>query len=126
MAGDIAMDRRSFRVSAANISSATLRCRSAFRQMAFRLSVEICLSKRGVRRGETRDRQPEWRTTHIIEPDPVEEADRFRIAAMLAADSQLDIGPVLPSPVDRDLDELPDTLLIERLERILRHHTILD
>src|SRR6266704_4909429 len=52
------------------------------------------LPQRRVGRGQTGDGDPEGRTGDIVEPDLVAENDRRGIAAVLAADAELDLGPV--------------------------------
>ena len=46
------------------------------------------------------------------------ERDRRWIAAMLAADADLQIGPRLASARDADLDQFADAVAIDRDERI--------
>ena len=63
----------------------------------------------GTRNGEQR---------HVVEPDPVEEVDRLRVAAVLAAHAQLQVGPGGPTPVDGVGHQLTDTGLVDGLERV--------
>src|SRR3546814_2274248 len=56
----------------------------------FALALE---AQRALRRRQPRDRNTERRARHIVEPDLLEEADRERIAAMLAADAKREIRP---------------------------------
>src|SRR3954468_24740450 len=47
----------------------------------------------------------------------MEEVDRLGIAAVLAADADLEVRPRLAALVGRDLDQPPDAFRVERLER---------
>src|SRR5882757_9260654 len=76
------------------------------------------LAERGLRGGETRDRHPIGRARDVVEADLVAERDGGGIAAMLAADAHLQIGPRLASARDADLDELADAVAIDRDEGI--------
>src|SRR5690242_4046772 len=76
------------------------------------------LADRGLRRGETGDRHAIGRARDIVEADLVAERDGGGIAAMLAADSNLESGPRLAPALHADLDELADAVLVERDERI--------
>ena len=51
------------------------------------------LSLGGLGRRDARDRHAERRAAHVVEPGGVEEADRVRVAAVLAADADLEAGP---------------------------------
>src|SRR5439155_7932886 len=53
------------------------------------------------------------------------ELDRRRLAAMLPADADLELGPRSPAELDRQLDELADALLIEDLERVVPQDAVL-
>ena len=52
-------------------------------------------AERGLRRREPRDRHAERRARHVIELDLMAERDRSRVAAMFAADADLETGRVL-------------------------------
>src|SRR5262245_7117854 len=75
---------------------------------------------------ETRQRNPVRRAAHIVEPDPVAEFDRTRLATVLAADTEVDLGLRSSSPLDRDPHQVADTLLVERLERVPVEHAFLE
>jgi putative exporter of polyketide antibiotics len=63
------------------------------------------------------DRQPERRAADVVQAGVVEEADRGGIAAVLAADPELDVrGPLAPEPHRRP-HELADAGLVDRGER---------
>src|SRR2546422_7794626 len=68
----------------------------------------------GLCRGKPRDRHPVRRATDIVKAEGVTEGDGRGIAPMLAADAQLDVRAPLPAPLDRQLHEPPDALLVER------------
>src|ERR1700720_3980292 len=54
---------------------------------------------RRLRGGKPGDRHPERRARDIVEPDLVTEGDRARVAAMLAADADLEVaGGRPPAP----------------------------
>src|SRR5207245_2858170 len=72
----------------------------------------------GLCRGKPRDRHPVRRATDIVEAEGVTEGDGRGIATVLAADAQLDIRTPLPAPLDRQLHEPPDALLVERRKGI--------
>src|SRR5262249_16543658 len=76
------------------------------------------LAERGLRRGEPRDRHPERRARHVIEPDLVAEGDRSGVAAVLAADADLELRPRRAPTLDPDPDELGDALAVDGDERI--------
>src|SRR4029077_10540776 len=54
----------------------------------------------------------------VIQPNLVAERDGGGIAAMLAANADLEIGPRLAAARNRDLDEFPDAVAIDRNKRI--------
>src|SRR4051794_21662831 len=76
------------------------------------------LAERGLRRGEPGDRHAVRRAGHVVEPDLVTERHRRRIAAMLAADPDLQLRPRLAAALDADLHEFADAGLIDRYERV--------
>src|SRR4029453_3737548 len=81
-------------------------------------------SGRGVGAGRGRptrlqpcDRDAEGTAGHVVEPGVVEEVDRLRVAAVLAADSDLQVRAGLAPLVRGDTDESADTEGVEGLER---------
>src|SRR3954454_15206291 len=76
------------------------------------------LAERRLRRGQARDRHPKRRAGDVVEADPIAKGDGGWVAAMLAADSELDVGPGAAAAVDPDLDQFADALLVDRDERI--------
>src|SRR3954467_14626359 len=74
----------------------------------------------GLRGGEARDGDAEGRARDVIEADLAEEADRGRVAPVLAADAELELRARLPPALGRELDQGADADEIEGLERVLR------
>src|SRR5919199_5320950 len=81
---------------------------------------------RRLRRGHARDRDAVRRAAHVVEPGPVEEVDRLGVAAVLAADPELEVGLGLPAGPRREPDEPADAGLVDRLERAAVHDLALD
>src|SRR5207244_7804144 len=69
---------------------------------------------------KARDRHAERRAGHVVEPDLVAEGDRGRIAAVLAADADLEPAPSLAPALDADAYQFADALAVDRHERIGR------
>ena len=84
------------------------------------------LLDRCLRRCKPGNRHPERRAAHIVEPLLEAEFDGSRIAALLAADSDLQVAAGRTALLDRRLDELTDTGLINRLERISIEDALLE
>src|SRR5207253_10205246 len=59
------------------------------------------------------------RAGHIVETRLVAEEYRRRVAAMLAANAELQLGPRLAAAFAGDLDQLADAFDVERGERIV-------
>src|SRR5260221_13263771 len=78
------------------------------------------LAERGLRRREPRDRHAERRAGHVVEPDLVAEHNRRRIAAVLTADADLEVPAHLAAALDADPNQRPDTVAVDRHERIAR------
>src|SRR4051812_37794439 len=83
-------------------------------------------SKRSLRGGQTRDRHAERRAANVVEPDLVAEGYRAGLAAVLAADA--DLKPRLGCAPERrpGLDQLPDAVPVQHLERVVRQDFVLD
>src|SRR4029077_8948062 len=77
------------------------------------------LLERRLGRGETGDGHTERRAGHVVHAHAVAELHRGRLAAVLPADADLQLGPRSPAELDRQLDELADAFLIEHLERVV-------
>src|SRR5436309_2761147 len=80
---------------------------STFQLFALRLARNR-LAERGLRRGETGDRHAVGRAGDVVEADLVAEGDGGGIAAVLAADADLELRARLAAARDADLDELAD------------------
>src|ERR1700733_7986415 len=95
------------------------------RSRPFRTNLDRCLrlaadrlAERGLRGGEACDRHAVRRAGDVIETDLVTERHRGRIAAMFAADADLQVGTGLAATRDADLDQFADAVAIDRDERI--------
>src|SRR5829696_4281036 len=93
--------------------------RSGRRPTAAVLLVALGRGERGLGGGETGDRDAERRAGHVVEADRLALPDRLGIAAVLAADAQLDVGPGRPALLDGGLHQGRDGV-VERLERVDR------
>src|SRR5581483_4229053 len=71
-------------------------------------------------RGEPGDGHPERRAGDVVEPDRVAEGNRIRVAAVLAADADLEVGARAPALLDGEPHLAPDADRVERLERVRR------
>src|SRR6478735_5877346 len=72
-----------------------------------------------LRRRQPRDRHAVRRARDVVQTGLVAEEHRGRIAAMLAADADLERGPGLAAALAADLDQLADALDVERGERVV-------
>src|SRR5262249_34322922 len=61
---------------------------------------------RGPSRFEAGDRDAERGAGHVVQADLVEEPDGLRVAAVLAADAEVDARPGLPACLDPHADQL--------------------
>src|SRR6476646_11146887 len=80
------------------------------------------LLQRRLRRREACERDAIGRAAHVVEPDPMAELHRRRLAAVLTADAELDLRLRLPAPPHRDPHQVADTVLVEHLERVALEH----
>src|SRR5262249_22272296 len=78
------------------------------------------LAQRGLRRRQPRDRQPIWRAGYVVEAEAMAEAHRTRIAAVFAADADLQTFALGAAALDGDAHQLADAFFVDRLERIAR------
>src|SRR3954463_8730868 len=62
------------------------------------------------RRGQPGDRHPVGGAGDVVEAHPLEEVDRLRIAAVLAADAQMEVRPRLAAALAGQADELTHPL----------------
>src|SRR5690606_19060929 len=80
---------------------------------------EAARPQRRMCRGESRDRDPKRRARHVVEPGLVAELNGARITAVLTADADLQVA-TSPAPLPGPhLHELPDTVPVEHLERVV-------
>src|SRR5438270_11219384 len=79
-----------------------------------------------LRRGQPGDGHAEGGARHVVEPDAVEEVDRLRVPAVLAAHAQLEIGPGGPAPRHGVVDQLTDAGLVDGLERVALEQAFLE
>src|SRR4051812_3983734 len=87
-----------------------------FRPVCARLAPVV--ERRG-RRSQPGGRRPVRRAGNVVEADALAEVDRGRVAAMLAADAELEVGANEAAALDGDLHQVADPLLVERDERVL-------
>ena len=66
------------------------------------------------------DRDAERRAGDVVQAHLVEEVDRLRVAAVLAADAELEVGAGGPAGLDGDADQRADAVPVDRLERARR------
>src|SRR5882757_2731315 len=76
------------------------------------------LAEGGLRRRKPRDRHPIGRARDVVEPDLVAERHRGGIAAVLAADADLEAGARPAAARHADLHEFTNTVAVDRDERI--------
>src|SRR5262249_48522865 len=75
--------------------------------------------ERRLRRGEARDRHAIGRRADVVEADVVEEVHRGGVAAVLAADAELQVAARPPPALDAGADDVADAGDVDRRERIL-------
>src|SRR4051812_6685231 len=80
----------------------------------------------GLRRRETRERDAVRGAAHVVEADLVTELDRARLAAVLAADAELDVRLRLAATLDADAHEVADSVPVEHLERVPLEHALFE
>src|SRR5215210_464664 len=68
-------------------------------------------------RGHARDRHAVWRAAHVVEARDLEERDRLRVAAVLAAGAELQVRLALPAGPGREPDQPPHAGPVDGLER---------
>src|SRR3546814_3460849 len=75
---------------------------------------------------QTRDGHPVGRGADIIETGLFAEMDARRIAAMLAADAELDVGARFAPAFGREVDQLPDAFDVKADERVGQEDALVD
>src|SRR5262249_44703565 len=76
--------------------------------------------------GQSSDRNHEGRARHVGHPDLMTELHRRGLAAVLAADPDLQIRPRAPTAFDAEADQLADPFLVENRERVVRQQVLLE
>src|SRR5437588_520892 len=80
---------------------------------------------RQLSRPAPRDGDAERRARHVIHPHMVAELHRRGLAAVLAADPDLQLIATASAQSHRELDQLADAVLVEHLERVVLENTVL-
>src|SRR5689334_10582436 len=75
--------------------------------------------------GQPGHRHAVGRGADVVQPDLVEEVHRSGVAAVLAADPELEVLARLAAALDADLDQIADALHVGRRERILLEDLLL-
>src|SRR4029077_2915792 len=76
------------------------------------------LAERSLGRREAGDWDAERRAGDVVERELVAEGDRGRVAAVLAADADLELVARLPATLDADAHQLADALAVDGDEGI--------
>src|SRR5204863_1073285 len=84
------------------------------------------LGERSLRRCQPRERDAERRAADVVEPKLVAERDRLRLAAVLAADAELQLRLGRAAALDPDTHQIAHSALVERLERVALEHALLE
>ena len=71
-----------------------------------------------LRGSEPRERDAVGRAADVVEPEQVAELDRRRLAPVLAADAELEVGLGAAPALDADAHQVADAITVERLERV--------
>src|SRR5207253_4633952 len=66
------------------------------------------------------------RTAHVVQSDLVAESDRLRVAAVFAADADLQIGFDVPATLGADTHQLADAFGVQYLEGIIGKNFSID
>src|SRR5436305_14938620 len=90
------------------------------------VAADALLGERGLSGREPREGHAVGRARHVVEAEPVAEMNRRGIAAVLAADPELEVLPGRAATLDRDSHQVADARLVERLERIALEHAVLE
>src|SRR5581483_12486897 len=92
--------------------------RQGRRPSGFGLFRRGALVDRGLRRGQPGYGHAERRARDVVEADPLAERDRGGVAAMLAADAELDPGARMAPAFRRPPDQFADPFTVDRDERV--------
>src|SRR5258706_16472923 len=80
-----------------------------------RLFVPLGGRERGLRGGETRHRDAEWRAADVVQPNLVAEGDAVGVAAVLATNADLQVRVRRAPFLDSDPHQAPYTVAVQRL-----------
>src|SRR5207247_11252759 len=92
---------------------------------SFRAVNDPLLLERGLRRREPGDGNAERGAGHVVHPRVVAELDRAGLAAVLAADADLEVAARPPAQAHGGLDQLADAFLVEDLEGVVLQDAVL-
>src|ERR1700722_7889995 len=103
-------------------------CVSVVEKSLFRSSTFDFQLVAGARLGSSKagSQNAEWRAGDIVHAHLVAELNRGRIAAVFAANSNLEATTLLPSPFDSDLNQFSHSFTIDHRERILFENALLE
>src|SRR5690349_22467108 len=100
--------------------------RSAPGERSPRSAVLFALADGGLGGGQAGDRHAVGRAADVIQADALAELDRGRVAAMLAADAELDIRPLGPAALGGQPYKITNAVLVETDEGVLLEDALLD
>src|SRR5438034_1441148 len=89
-------------------------------------AVLFALTDGRLRRSQTGDRDAVGGAADVVETHSLAERDRGRVAAVLAADAELDVRLHRPATLGGDADQVADAFLIEGHERVLLEDALVD
>src|SRR5437016_12274785 len=84
-----------------------------------------CLFQRCLGRGQSRNRNPKRTATDVIQTEAVTELNAGRLAAVFAANPELDVLPSFASQIASDCHQAAKAPLINRRERKYIHNDAL-
>src|SRR2546421_11792263 len=85
--------------------------------MVISFEARRCRSEHRLRGRHAGDRHPVRRAAHVVEPGHLEEGDRLGVAAVLAADAELEVRLRLATGPRPQPDQPADARAVDRLER---------
>src|SRR5689334_8176140 len=92
----------------------------------YHLLIASGLAQRGLRRRQPRDRHAVWAARDVVQAHLVAKHHAAWLAAMLAADADLQVRAGRAATLGAELHELADALLVEHLERVVFQQLALD
>src|ERR1051326_698760 len=90
------------------------------------LSVRGCIAQRSLRGGEARHRNTAGCATDVVHAHLMAERHGRGITALFATDADLERCPLLAPTLDPHADELANSFAVDRLEGVVRQHTLLE